>query len=317
MAQATILAAGNAAASSAPIAVAAGAKVTVGLFVAAGGIPSNAQFQVVEATPGADLPLPLVLSPSSPRIVLDSPGTYKVNRITGGSALARGAVPDGHWFYRVTAVNAQGESLPSNEQAVALSDSNNTVTVSWAAVTGAVTYNVYRGTAAGGESTVATGVAGTSYVDTNTMAAGTPPAANTSALAAPVQAASSTATAGGALAAGTYYYVVTATNALGETLKSNEQSQVTTGSASTVTVNWALVPGATGYKIYRGTVAGAEGTFFTVGAVATFTDTGAAGTAGTPPVTNTTGLTTPVQAALVTATPGVVTPASVGVFTES
>lgn len=317
MAQATILATGNAAASSAAVAVAAGAKITVGLFVAAGSIPTNAQFQVVETTPGADLPLPLALSPSSPRLVLDSPGTYKVNRITGGSTLSRGAVPDGHWFYRVTAVNAQGESLPSNEQAVTLPEANNTVTISWAAVTGAVTYNMYRGTAAGGESLVATGIAGTSYVDTNTMVAGTPPATNTSALAAPVQAAAATATAGGTIAAGTYFYVVTAINARGETLVSNEKSQVTTGAASTVTVNWAQVPGATGYRVYRGTASGAQNRFYAVGAVGTYTDTEAGSTAGLPPAANTTGLATPVQAPLVTATPGVITPASVGVFTES
>lgn len=98
-----------------------------------------------------------------------------------------------------------------------------------------------------------------------------------------------TVTTGGTLAAGTYYYVITATNAAGETTKSNEVSIVTTGTTSTNTVTWTAVTGATGYKIYRGTASGQEGVFYSVGAVTTFSDTGAANTAGTPPTTNTTG----------------------------
>src|SRR5258708_34281460 len=39
----------------------------------------------------------------------------------------------------------------------------------------------------------------------------------------------STSTSGGTLAAATYFYVITALNAAGETTKSNEQSIVTTG----------------------------------------------------------------------------------------
>lgn len=116
--------------------------------------------------------------------------------------------------------------------------------------------------------------------------------ANTSstALAAPVETAPATAATGGTLAAGTYFYVVTATNAAGETVRSNELSQVAAGATSTVTVNWGLVTGATGYKVYRGTAAGAENALVgTVGAVATFIDTGAAGTAATPPASNSTG----------------------------
>jgi len=105
----------------------------------------------------------------------------------------------------------------------------------------------------------------------------------------PTQSASSTATTGGTLAAATYFYRVTAINALGETLASNEVSQVTTGATSTVTVNWTQVFGATGYKIYRSTATGTEVFLVAVGAVGTYTDTGAVapGTAVVP-VLNTT-----------------------------
>lgn len=104
-------------------------------------------------------------------------------------------------------------------------------------------------------------------------------------LAVPVQSALATAS-GGSLAANTYYYVVTATNTFGETIASNEQN-IATGASGKNTVTWAAVPGATGYKIYRGTGTGAENVFYSVGAVTTFLDTGGASTAGTPPATNT------------------------------
>jgi hypothetical protein len=100
-------------------------------------------------------------------------------------------------------------------------------------------------------------------------------------LAPPVQSALATATTGGTITAGTYKYVVTAINANGETTISNEQTIVTTGATSTVTVTWASVTGATGYKLYKTAAGGATGTellYKTVGVVLTDTDT----TPGTP-----------------------------------
>jgi hypothetical protein len=97
----------------------------------------------------------------------------------------------------------------------------------------------------------------------------------------------STSTSGGSLAAATYFYVVTAVDASGETTISNEVSIATTGSTSSVTLTWPVVAGATGYRVYRGTSAGTEGTRYTA-ASSPFTDTGAAGTAASPPGANTT-----------------------------
>ncbi len=83
-------------------------------------------------------------------------------------------------------------SAPTNLVATA-SDAN--VTLAWTAVAGATGYNVKRSTASGGPyTTVASGVTATSYVDT-TVTNGT-----------------------------TYYYVVTATGANGESGNSNEAS---------------------------------------------------------------------------------------------
>lgn len=104
---------------------------------------------------------------------------------------------------------------------------------------------------------------------------------------------------GGTLAAGTWYYVVTAFNVAGETTASVEVSATTTGTTSSVTIPWSHVSGVydlptraqidAGYRIYRGTASGTHNVLVaTVAATATtWTDTGVAGTAGSPPVSNT------------------------------
>lgn len=107
---------------------------------------------------------------------------------------------------------------------------------------------------------------------------------------------------GGSLAAGTYYYVVTGLNGTGETTGSNEVSVTTTGSTSSVALSWSAMPGATGYRVYRGTSAGSESVYFAAATIS-FLDTGGSGTSGTVPVSNTTGTSwtptlpdTPIQA---------------------
>jgi hypothetical protein len=108
-------------------------------------------------------------------------------------------------------------------------------------------------------------------------------------LAPPVQSALATNTSGGTISAGTYKYIVTAINANGETSASNEQTITTTGSASTVTVTWVAVTGATGYKLYKTSAGGSTGTellYKTVGLVTTDTDTSPGSPAGAFPTTN-------------------------------
>lgn len=95
-----------------------------------------------------------------------------------------------------------------------------------------------------------------------------------------------TPTTGGTLAAGTYYYVVTALNANGETVASQEVAATVDGSATTaVQISWQVLRGATKYRVY-GRTQGSQGQYWETTATS-FTDTGDAGTAGSPPAANT------------------------------
>lgn len=104
------------------------------------------------------------------------------------------------------------------------------------------------------------------------------------------------APAGGGIWSGTGIraWTVTATNATGETIKSFEVSVNIDDTTKLVTIDWKVVVGATGYKVYRTTT---PGTYTTPalratigsGGTVTFVDDGAALSAGAPPADNTTG----------------------------
>lgn len=107
-----------------------------------------------------------------------------------------------------------------------------------------------------------------------------------------------TAQAGGTLAAGTYDYGVTASTPNGETVASTSPA-TTTATSGTVALSWSAICHATSYKVYRapagtttwslvGTVTQPPAAFTDAGPVAvSFADTGAAGSAATPPASNT------------------------------
>jgi hypothetical protein len=229
-------------------------------------------------------------TPSSPPVSNTAVVTVPVQSNTSvagsDSAFAGGTT----YNYVITATTAGGETTVSNEK-LATPAATNHVTLAWAAVTGATGYKIYRSTTPGTYTTPAlvTTIVGGGTVTYNDLGAatstGAPPGANTAVIPAPTSSACTTATTGGALAAGNYYYKVTATTAGGETTGSAEQTQATTGTASSVAVNWSLVTGATGYKVYRGVAAGSENTLIgTLGSTSTsFTDFGAIVTSATSP----------------------------------
>lgn len=99
---------------------------------------------------------------------------------------------------------------------------------------------------------------------------------------------------GGLLGPGTYSYKVTATIGRGETLASGPGIAVIVGATGSVAVTWAVVPNATGYKVY-GRQAGPSGQgeqlLQTVqgGGTVSWTDTGAITPASGLPAADTTG----------------------------
>lgn len=104
---------------------------------------------------------------------------------------AGGTLPAGKYFYAVTALNINGETIRGTGQEVSATSngtSNQTITITWLAVPGASSYNVYRaGTSAGygASSLLANVLAGTlTYAnsDTTALTTGTPPTATTAAI---------------------------------------------------------------------------------------------------------------------------------------
>lgn len=137
-----------------------------------------------------------------------------------------------------TTAPAAVATAPAAPGAVTLAAANTRLTPSWAAVTGATSYNVYYRTLAGLTTANSTKVANaTSGAAITGLTNGTP-----------------------------YYVAVTAVNAVGESALSSEVSATPavappTGVAVTAgntqaTVSWSAAPGATSYNVYYGTVAG-------------------------------------------------------------
>ncbi|HEY9172017.1 MAG TPA: fibronectin type III domain-containing protein [Verrucomicrobiae bacterium] len=165
------------------------------------------------------------------------------------------------YFYRVRAYNASGTSEysmigranaaapqpqpPPAPTGLAASAGNARVTLTWNASSGATSYNVKRGTVAGAYVTLATGVSATSYADTS------------------------------AVNGTTYFYVVSAVNAGGESANSSAASAtpqvaapaaptglMTTAVDARVKLAWNASTGATSYNVKRAT--SANGPFTTI-----------------------------------------------------
>jgi len=179
--------------------------------------------------------------------------------VTSGTYSDTGLTVGATYYYRVTAVNSIGEgatgstvsatTLPPTPAAptglTATPNGTTQIKLAWTAVTGATSYNVYRSNSSGVQLVVANKLA-TASAASYTNASNTPFPLGT-----------------------TYYYVITAVNAGGESLASAEVAAttptyaaapagITASSVSPTQINlsWSAVTGATGYNIYTSTTAG-------------------------------------------------------------
>lgn len=86
--------------------------------------------------------------------------------VSGTASGTGGSIPAGSYYYFVTASSAFGETTPSTASSVVAVTSGQQVTVSWTAVTGAVSYFVYRASSATATSATLLGTASaTTFVD--------------------------------------------------------------------------------------------------------------------------------------------------------
>ncbi|MDO9308176.1 MAG: fibronectin type III domain-containing protein, partial [Deltaproteobacteria bacterium] len=193
-------------------------------------------------------------------------GVTKVNgtKITSATspAVLNGLTAGSAYYCIITAVNSAGEgaasvqvaattlaavptpTVPAAPTGVTSVGGANLATITWPAVTGAASYNVYWSTSNGVTKTSGTKVAGVSspYVKTG-LSAGT-----------------------------TYYFIVTAANSVGESAASSQVTATTnaappavpaaptgvtaSGGANQVSISWTTVSGATSYNIYWATASG-------------------------------------------------------------
>lgn len=170
-----------------------------------------------------------------------------VSGVTGTTDTISGLLNGTTYYFIVTALNGNGESIASTEvsatplakpQGITVTAGDGQVIVAWSAAAGATSYKIYYGTAAG--VTIGTGTVFANGVTPQTIT--------------------------GLTNGTTYYFVVTAVNSSGESGISSEKSAtpavapqpppnptgvaVTSTVAGQATVSWSLVVGATGYNVY-------------------------------------------------------------------
>lgn len=112
--------------------------------------------------------------------VLPAPGAPALTASASGGSLATGSV-----YVKVTAKNANGETVASQESSVAATGPSGSVAVAITAVTGATSYNVYASSSTGTEE-LSGNTTSTSYTITSLPASGSasPPSTNTASQAA-------------------------------------------------------------------------------------------------------------------------------------
>ena len=237
------------------------------------GVPSGPSNEISVTPQSYPAPQYLVLTPGVGQIGISwstSAGATEYNVFVGtapgkevttpaavvpGTAVTLPGLTSGSTYYiYVQAQTAIGPSTPTTESSatplqpagpanLAAMAGVNDVLLSWSAVAGATTYDVYEGATAGGE--------GMTPVQTGISGLGT--------------------LIGGLTAATPYYFEVRANTVSGYSVASSEvsaspqqapgpSSPTGTAGVGDVTLAWTATPGATTYDVYQGTTAGGEGT---------------------------------------------------------
>lgn len=206
----------------------------------------------------------------------------------GGATGAWGAT--GTYGYRITALNATGETFPCDEITAVVAATTDRVTLTWTQTPGATGYKIYRTATPGsyGASTLLTTIGSGATVtfadDGAATGAGTLPTANTTG-GWIVTTALSGSTSGVWSGTGLKYYRVVALDSTGiEIANSLEASFNVTSVTDEVDLSWPTVASATSIKVYRSTISGdfsGASLIATLGGGATsFTDDGTAPAAG-------------------------------------
>ncbi|MGN6724110.1 MAG: hypothetical protein ACTHJM_16000 [Marmoricola sp.] len=120
----------------------------------------------------------------------------------GTTSTTGGTLAAATYYWKVTAKSASGETLASNEVTATTTGTTSSQPLSWTAVPGAASYNVYRGTTSGGEN-VQYNTASTSFTDTGATGSSVSPP-TVSNFAAAVTVYLSLVKAGGTLGDGTH-----------------------------------------------------------------------------------------------------------------
>lgn len=99
----------------------------------------------------------------------------------GTTASSGGTFTAATYYWKLTAINDQGETVGSNEVSATLV-ANGTQVINWSAIGGATGYKLYRGTSAGGQNVLVTTLGKVlTYTDTGTAGtSATVPTSNTS-----------------------------------------------------------------------------------------------------------------------------------------